>query len=115
MRIAAAIQFTHSHYRETLTVAMLARAANLSTSRFYRVFKQDTGLSPHRYVTRLRMQRAEDLLRNTDLSIKEIAFEVGYNSEDRFVKVFKTFSGRRPSEHRRWLQTAEEPQQNLTT
>jgi AraC-like DNA-binding protein len=72
----------------------------VSYSNFRKLFKEYTGLSPATYQQDLRLQRAKELLSTTDLSIKEIAYKLNFESPDYFSAKFKAKTGRRPSELR---------------
>ncbi len=74
---------------EPLSVAQMARRANLSPSRFSTVFRQHFGLSPHQYLLRLRIEHAQSLLTTTDLPLSDIAASCGFADEHHFSKAFK--------------------------
>jgi AraC family transcriptional regulator len=67
---------------------------------FSRVFKQTTGLSPLQFVTRERITRAQQMMRETKRSLIEIALEVGYSSPSAFAQVFRRVVGVTPTEFR---------------
>ena len=69
-------------------------------SNFRKLFKEHTGLSPATYQQDLRLQRAKELLSTTDMSIKEIAYQLNFESPDYFSAKFKLKTGRKPSEYR---------------
>ncbi|WP_442961205.1 AraC family transcriptional regulator [Pseudogracilibacillus sp. SO30301A] len=71
------IAYIHNHIDEPFSLSWLADQAAYSPFHFSRVFKQKTGLSPHYYVASLKMQRAKDLLLNTDLTVRDIGMEIG--------------------------------------
>lgn len=77
-----------------------AKAVNMSNSRFSTVFSQETGKTFTEYLTALRMNKAKELLRNTDKRSSEIAFEVGYNDSHYFSYLFKKNVGMTPGEYR---------------
>jgi AraC-like DNA-binding protein len=77
------------HIGEPLSVADMARRAQLSPSRFAAVFRQCFGLSPHRYFLRMRIEYAQNLLKSTDLSLQEIADCCGFADVHHFSKAFK--------------------------
>jgi AraC-like DNA-binding protein len=77
------------HLGEPLSVADMADRARLSPSRFATVFREHFGVSPHQYFLRLRIQHAQDLLRSTDLPLKEIADYCGFADVHHFSKTFK--------------------------
>jgi AraC-like DNA-binding protein len=85
---------------EPLTVAQMARRANLSPSRFGVVFRQQFGLSPHQYLLRLRIQHAQSLLTTTDLPLREIAQACGFADVHHFSKAFKRIVGVSPGAYR---------------
>jgi AraC family transcriptional regulator len=79
-----------------ISVETLAELVELSPFHFSRVFKQATGMSPLQYVTRERITRAQQLIRETSRSLIEIALEVGYPSPSHFAKVFRRVTGTTP-------------------
>ncbi|MCU5772847.1 AraC family transcriptional regulator [Erwiniaceae bacterium BAC15a-03b] len=86
---------------QPLTLAELALQAGLSEFHFARMFKQSTRLAPHQYVMQRRMAKAEQLVRNTQLPLTEIALACGFNSASHFSNRFKTVFGYAPSLLRR--------------
>ncbi len=85
----------------SLTIQQVAEELGVSYSNFRKLFKEHTGLSPAIYHQDLRLQRAKELLSTTNLSIKEIAYQLNFESPDYFSAKFKIKTGRRPSELRR--------------
>ena len=86
--IAAA--YVRGHYYDTgLSVEKICRDIGVSHSYMCRLFKEKTGITLRRYIINTRIDEAVRLLKNTDLSIKEIAFTVGFNDYPHFVKTFK--------------------------
>lgn len=86
---------------QDVPVAELAASANLSPFYFARVFKQTTGLPPHHFHQRVRVERAKDLLTATRLSVTDIALRVGYGSSQALARVFRHNVGTTPAEYRR--------------
>ena len=82
---------------EDWPVRRLARVGGVSEAHFARSFKQVFGLPPHRYLLTRRIERATALLRDTDLSITEIAFRTGWESLGTFGRVFRDVTGESPS------------------
>jgi AraC-like DNA-binding protein len=74
--------------------------SGVSEAHFARSFKQAFGVPPHRYLLTRRLERATALLRDTDLSITEIAFQTGWNSLGTFGRTFRDVTGESPSELR---------------
>jgi len=85
---------------EAWPVRRLARVSGVSEAHFARSFKQAFGLPPHRYLLTRRLERAKALLRDTDLSVTEIAFQTGWGSLGTFGRVFRDVTGETPSENR---------------
>jgi AraC family transcriptional regulator len=88
------------HLTEEISVDGLAELVELSPFHFSRVFKQTTGVSPLQFVTRERVTRAQQLMRETSRSIIDVALEVGYTSPSHFAKVFRRVTGMAPNEFR---------------
>lgn len=95
-RIRRAVEMMHAHMERELPLEELAGAAYLSPFHFARLFKKLTGASPHSYLANLRVQRAQALLAQTDLSISELAARVGYQSPSHFSKAFRQATGLTP-------------------
>lgn len=85
---------------EKITVQEIATELGSSYSNFRKLFKEYTGLSPAFYQQDLKLQRAKELLSTTDLSIKEIAYRLNFDSPDYFSSKFKAKIGCKPSEYR---------------
>lgn len=85
---------------EEWSVRRLARVSGVSEAHFARSFKEAFGIPPHRYLLTRRLERAKALLRDTDLSITEIAFEAGWNSLGTFGRTFCDVAGESPGEFR---------------
>jgi AraC-like DNA-binding protein len=83
-----------------LDVAALARVAHVSPAHFSRQFRTTFGEPPHRYLQRRRVERAMELLRETDLPVTEICFDVGFNSLGTFSRTFRGIVGEPPSAYR---------------
>lgn len=78
----------------------LAEMANLSISRLNHLFRQEVGKTINQYVKTRRLETARDLLRETNLRIKEICFQIGITDNTHFVREFKKFSGLYPKGYR---------------
>ena len=76
----------------------------LSYSSFRKTFKEYTGFSPARFINEVKMSKAKELLTNTKMSIKEVAYNVGYNNHDYFFTAFRHMTGLTPAEYRKITQ-----------
>ena len=82
---------------EQWPVRRLASVSGISTAHFARSFKDAFGLPPHRYLLTRRIERAKALLRDTDLSITDIAFQTGWDSLGTFGRTFRDITGESPT------------------
>jgi AraC-like DNA-binding protein len=101
--VAAAVEYLRAHLDEPLSVAALTKHLGFSRARVFELFTVETGLAPHHYLIRLRLEKAIELLRNTRQSITEIALATGFGSGQHFSRVFHTYRGETPSECRESL------------
>ena len=99
-KIEQSIAYMMQHLNQPLQVAKLAQTAHTSPSHFFVLFKRWVGSSPIDYFIRLRMQQACRLLTATNLSVKEIAADLGYDDPFYFSRVFKSVHGVAPSDFR---------------
>lgn len=100
-RIRRAVTFMQENYDEELSLDQIAHAAYLNPYYFCRLFKKQMGLTCSKYLSILRIEKAKESLRGTDLSVTEICFTVGFNSLTHFERVFKGLEGITPSAYRR--------------
>lgn len=99
-KIRIAIEYVEQNLTTVESVEEIAQVANLSLYYFTRLFKKTMGLTPLQYVTKLRLERAIRLLKETDYNIEVIAVMVGYANASYFIKVFKQWIGYPPGEFR---------------
>lgn len=99
-RIETAIQIIHRELHRNLPIGELASEVRLSPWHFIHLFKSQTAVTPKQYILQLRMKRAESLLDNSFLSVKEIAADVGFADRSHFSREFKRYWGMTPSEIR---------------
>ncbi len=104
--ITQAKRFIQEHQSEDLTLSQVARSANASTFYFCKLFKKATGLQFTKYLARVRIEKAKNLLLNPNLRISEIAYEVGFQSLTHFNRVFKKIAGQSPTDYRKQLPKA---------
>ncbi|UVI30172.1 AraC family transcriptional regulator [Paenibacillus spongiae] len=99
-----AVSFIRERYLEELSLEDVADHVHLNSYYFSKVFKQQTGETFIDYVTRLRIGKAKELMKDGQLSLKEVCYQVGYKDPNYFSRVFKKVTGVTPSEHRIQLQ-----------
>jgi AraC-like DNA-binding protein len=92
------------HYDQPLTLDQLAAVAALSPFHFQRLFTATYGVSPAAHVSRRRVERAQDHLRTTNLTVTEVCHLVGFSSLGSFSSRFRELTGESPSAYqRRWV------------
>jgi AraC-like DNA-binding protein len=99
-RILRARDAMDRRFAEPLDVPGLARVAHVSPAHFSRQFRATFGETPHRYLQRRRVERAMELLRETDRPVTEICFDVGWGSLGTFSRTFRAVVGESPSAYR---------------
>ena len=95
-----AIEYMKKNLGQSINIDLIAKNVYLSRSTFIRYFKSVTGFSPLTYLTLLRVKRAKQLLKNTDLTITYIANDCGFFDSSHFEKVFLKHLGVTPSAYR---------------
>ena len=93
--------YVSSHYREELSLAVIADSLRLSPSYVSRVFKRETGTGLMEYVSMVRLRAAKELLETTRLSVSEIAETAGFATTGHFTVKFREACGIPPSKYRR--------------
>ena len=87
-------------YAEPLDVRAVAAVAHISPAHFSRCFRSIFGETPHRYLQRRRVERSMFLLRETDRTVTDICFDVGFTSLGTFSRTFRAIIGETPSAYR---------------
>ena len=103
VQIWRARNFIHEHFDEKLSLPRIARLANISTNYLSEKFKEVTGENLVRYIARVRIEKAKQLLDDAHLRVSEIAFAVGFQSLSQFNRTFKKLFGKSPSQYREEL------------
>ena len=101
LRIGEAISDLEINYREAINLDRLARIAHMSKRNFIRSFQAAMGTSPIAHLVQLRVNRGASLLRRTDQSVTEIAFQVGFTDSNYFTRQFNKLIGVTPSQYRK--------------
>lgn len=94
------IQYIHNHIYDSLSLSKLAKYVAYSPYHFSRIFKERMGISPLYYVSSVRLQRAKQLLLDTNLSVRDISEEIGQQSLGTFTTRFNEKVGMPPSAYR---------------
>ena len=89
--------YVTAHLAEEILIERLAELVELSSSHFAHVFKESTGMTPLQFVTRQRITRAQQLIRETSLNLIAVGLEVGYTSPSHFAQVFRRVVGVTPT------------------
>lgn len=100
-RLSASIDYIHGNFDREISVSSLAELEHLSVSRYYTLFKENTGYSPSEYIIILRINRACTLMLQSDMTVKEIAALVGYHDAFYFSRLFKKYMGISPAEYKK--------------
>lgn len=98
--VSPAIRLMRREYARTLSVEECAAACSMSTSRFQHVFREAAGMSPHRYLLRIRLAMARDLLLHTELRVSEAGAQCGFGDPLYFSRIFRRECGASPREWR---------------
>ena len=101
--ITKARAYIQEHQTEEIKLGQVAKAVNMSSYYFCKMFKKVTGINFTDYVARIRIEKSKNLLLNPNLRVSEIAFEVGFQSLTHFNRVFKKILGQSPTEYRAQL------------
>lgn len=98
--VESSIAFLNKHYARNISLEEICTHLSVSRNYFSSLFKRDTGISLWAYLTTIRMGKARELLRDTDLRSHEIAYAVGYDNPSYFSKLFKKLHNQTPNEFR---------------
>jgi AraC family transcriptional regulator len=99
-RLRRAVDYISANLDEEITLAQLAEVAGLSVFHFARTFTRAMGVSPGRYVSRMRLEKAMAEIAAGKLSLAEIAFKAGFSSQSSFTTAFHRMTGLTPGEYR---------------
>lgn len=97
------IKFIHENFSDDIELSGIAERFNINIYHFCHIFKDFTGKTFKEYLNKVRVDKAEQLLLNTDASISEIAFLSGFNDSNYFSRKFKQIKGKTPREIRKAL------------
>lgn len=98
--IEKAKKYIEAQFSKDISLDDVSREVDISPYYFSKVFKDETGVNFIEYLTNLRIERAKDLLRNSDMSIKQICSEAGYSDPNYFSRIFRKTVGVTPTEYK---------------
>jgi AraC-like DNA-binding protein len=107
MMVQQMIDYMKKHLSDNIGVQDIVGSANISVSLASQLFKQETNETIHDYFTNLRMDRAAELLLETDNKVSDIAIMVGYQHENSFIRVFRKYKDITPGKYRELMRTKE--------
>jgi AraC-like DNA-binding protein len=96
-------EYVDTHLSESMDLAELAAVAGLSVYHFARAFKQSAGVTPHHYLVRRRVERAQEMLAHSDLPMSEVALATGFSDQSHLARLFRQLVGMTPGQFR-WSQ-----------
>lgn len=99
-KMQQSLSYIHQHVSQEISVALLAEMEHLSDSHYRAVFRKMTGLSPQAYILLTKLNYASTLLRQTNISIKEVGMQVGYQDPQYFSRLFRRQYGVSPRQYR---------------
>lgn len=88
-RIVTALNYIETNYKKTLDLKKVSKQANLSIYHFHRLFKAETGVPLRQFVELLKIEKAYHDIMTTDVDVKKLAYELGYNDYETFARAFK--------------------------
>jgi AraC-like DNA-binding protein len=97
------LRYIEAHYMEDISLDTLAKSANITKAQCLQCFKLNLNTTPHCYLNEYRLLKSEQLLRDTSLSVNEIALQVGFCQAGYFGKLFREKKGCSPKKYRRSL------------
>ncbi len=101
LSILRVVEYLHDNYNQDFSNEELLNIANLSPYYFIRLFKKETGRTPHQYLVELKIDKAKELLSYSNYSVTEICFLCGFTEHSHFSKVFKKITGSTPLNYRK--------------
>jgi AraC-like DNA-binding protein len=107
-RLRSVLAYIETHLAEVLRLEDLAALARLSTDHFAVQFRQSTGSPPHRYVVQRRIERSKTLVAETELSLAEIGYALGFAHQAHFTTTFRKLVGVTPGTYRRRFSSADQ-------
>lgn len=98
---ARVVEYIRCHLGDAVRLPDLCRVANLGPRQLSVAFRKTMGMTPHQYVTRVRIDEAKRLLKDRGLPLAEIALSLGFASQSHFTQVFRAVTGTTPKRYQR--------------
>ena len=111
--VQAMLNYISEHFTEDISIQLLADITGITPNYASQLFKEETGNTFSNYLTNIRIQKASELLRDTDMAIFMVAGQVGYKDYFYFAKVFKKITGLTPSTYRSAYRSESAPKENV--
>lgn len=99
-KLRQALDYIQEHLGEEISLEAIAKHLQMSQYYFSHLFKQSMGVSPYQYVLQQRIERSKQLLKQSQLTVAEIALESGFASQTHLLKHFRKFTGMSPTKYR---------------
>ncbi len=99
--VSVVVEFIKTTYMKNYSVDYYANLCNLQKCYFITLFKSYTGVSPQRFRTDIRIAKAKELIKNTDMNNEAIAKAIGYSNPLYFSRIFKKYTGVSPQNYRK--------------
>ncbi|MGL5328497.1 MAG: helix-turn-helix domain-containing protein [Peptostreptococcaceae bacterium] len=99
--IQKSIEYIHSNYDLDLKIGDICDYLNINKSYFCSIFKKETGYTFTTYLNKFRIEKSKELLKSSDLSILNIALQIGFNNHNYFTTTFKKFTGKNPLQYKK--------------
>lgn len=101
--LSLACEYVRTNIRESVTLSELADVCGITRQYLMRLFRTHTGMTATDYIHRTKLAYSLDLLKSTDMTVDEIAYQLGYCGSHYFCRVFRKYLGRTPTEYRRYV------------
>jgi AraC family transcriptional regulator len=95
------VEYIQGHLDEDLSLSKIANELVMSQYYFCHLFKRSTGVSPHQYLIKQRVEKAKHLLKKTEQKVTSVALECGFANQSHFAKCFHQCTGLNPKEFRK--------------
>jgi AraC family transcriptional regulator len=99
-RLRMVKDLVHAKIEDELTLIEMAQSVELSPGHFSRMFRRSTGETPHQFVLRTRIERAQEMLREAEMRVLDVAVACGFKTQQHFARVFRRSCGVSPTEYR---------------